>query len=211
MFIKMIKSKINSILYFLLKVFIIYMAIFFNSYADDSFKKNKLIAIGMDNAPVKIKIFSSLTCPHCASLHINIISKIKKKYVSSNKVQLIFIDFPLDQAAFNASKILHCIDKNKQINFLDIIYKNQSVWTAGTKIEEINDNLKDIAKSLGISSFDIDACLNNKVIADKILNDRINGHKKYSINSTPTIIINEKKFEGSVTFESIQKKIEKMI
>ncbi|HIF61998.1 MAG TPA: hypothetical protein EYQ38_03465 [Candidatus Pelagibacter sp.] len=207
----MIKSKINSILYFLLKVFIIYMAIFFNSYADDSFKKNKLIAIGMNNAPVKIKIFSSLTCPHCASLHINIISKIKKKYVSSNKVQLIFIDFPLDQAAFNASKILHCIDKNKQINFLDIIYKNQSVWTAGTKIEEINDNLKDIVKSLGISSFDIDACLNNETIADKILNDRINGHKKYSINSTPTIIINEKKFEGSVTFESIQKKIEKMI
>jgi protein-disulfide isomerase len=187
------------------------MAIFFNSYADDSFKKNKLIAIGMNNAPVKIKIFSSLTCPHCASLHINIISKIKKKYVSSNKVQLIFIDFPLDQAAFNASKILHCIDKNKQINFLDIIYKNQSVWTAGTKIEEINDNLKDIVKSLGISSFDIDACLNNETIADKILNDRINGHKKYSINSTPTIIINEKKFEGSVTFESIQKKIEKMI
>jgi protein-disulfide isomerase len=211
MYTKMIKSKINYILYFLLKVFIIYIAIFFNSYADDSLKKNKLIAIGTNNAPVKIKIFSSLTCPHCASLHINIISKIKKKYVSSNKVQLIFIDFPLDQAAFNASKILHCVDQNKQIDFLDIIYKNQDVWTASAKIEEINNNLKDIVKSLGISSFNIDACLNNEAIADKILNDRINGHKKYSINSTPTIIINEKKFEGSVTFESIQKKIEKII
>ena len=210
MFTKMIKSKINSISYFLLKVFIIYMAIFFNSYADDLLKK-KLITIGMDSAPVKIKIFSSLTCPHCASFHINIISKIKKKYVSSNKVQLIFIDFPLDQAAFNASKILHCIDQNKQIKFLDDIYKNQDVWTAGTKIKEINNNLKDIVKNLGISSFDIDACLNNEAITDNILNDRINGHKKYSINSTPTIIINEKKFEGSVTFESIQKKIEKII
>jgi len=210
MFTKMIRSKINSISYFLLKVFIIYMAIFFNSYADDLLKK-KLITIGMDSAPVKIKIFSSLTCPHCASFHINIISKIKKKYVSSNIVQLIFIDFPLDQAAFNASKILHCIDQNKQINFLDDIYKNQDVWTAGTKIEEINNNLKDIVKNLGISSFDIDACLNNEAITDNILNDRINGHKKYSINSTPTIIINEKKFEGSVTFESIQKKIEKII
>jgi len=210
MFTKMIRSKINSISYFLLKVFIIYMAIFFNSYADDLLKK-KLITIGMDSAPVKIKIFSSLTCPHCASFHINIISKIKKKYVSSNIVQLIFIDFPLDQAAFNASKILHCIDQNKQINFLDDIYKNQDVWTAGTKIEEINNNLKDIVKNLGISSFDIDACLNNEAITDNILNDRINGHKKYSINSTPTIIINEKKFEGSVTFENIQEKIEKII
>ena len=170
-----------------------------------------MIAIGVDSAPVKIKIFSSLTCPHCASLHINIVSKIKKKYVSSNKVQIIFIDFPLDQASFNASKILHCLDQNKQINFLDDIYKKQNVWTAGTKIEEINNNLKDIIKTLGISSFDVDSCLNNEAIADSILNDRINGHKKYSIDSTPTIIINEKKFEGSVTFESIQKEIEKRI
>ena len=211
MFIKMIKPKINYSLYFFLKVVIIYMTIFLNSYANESLEKNKLIVLGEDNAPVKIKIFSSLTCPHCASLHINVISKIEKKYVSSNKVQLIFIDFPLDQASFNASKILHCLDQKKQIDFLNIIYKKQDVWTKGENIEEINYNLNNIVKNLGISSFDIDACLNNEAIADKILNDRINGHKKYSINATPTIIINEKKFEGSASFESIQKKIEKLI
>ena len=207
----MIKPKINYSLYFFLKVVIIYMTIFLNSYANESLEKNKLIVLGEDNAPVKIKIFSSLTCPHCASLHINVISKIEKKYVSSNKVQLIFIDFPLDQASFNASKILHCLDQKKQIDFLNIIYKKQDVWTKGENIEEINYNLNNIVKNLGISSFDIDACLNNEAIADKILNDRINGHKKYSINATPTIIINEKKFEGSASFESIQKKIEKLI
>ena len=207
----MIKPKINYSLYLFLKVVIIYMTIFLNSYANESLEKNKLIVLGEDNAPVKIKIFSSLTCPHCASLHINVISKIEKKYVSSNKVQLIFIDFPLDQASFNASKILHCLDQKKQIDFLNIIYKKQDVWTKGENIEEINYNLNNIVKNLGISSFDIDACLNNEAIADKILNDRINGHKKYSINATPTIIINEKKFEGSASFESIQKKIEKLI
>ena len=126
-------------------------------------------------------------------------------------MQLIFIDFPLDQASFNASKILHCIDQKKQMDFLNIIYERQDIWTEGTKIEEINGNLNSIVKSLGISSFDINTCLNNEAIADKILNGRINGHKKYSINATPTIIINEKKFEGSASFESIQKKIEKLI
>jgi len=211
MFTKMIKSKINYIFCFMLKVIIIYMTIFVSSYANDSLEKNKLIVLGEDNAPVKIKVFSSLTCPHCANLHINVISKIEKKYVRSNKVQLIFIDFPLDQASFNASKLLHCLDKEKRINFLDIIYKDQKKWTAGSDIEDINQNLKKIVKNLGISSEKFDRCLLNEKISDKILNKRIESNKKYSINSTPTIIINEKKLEGSANFKNIKKRIENII
>ena len=64
---------------------------------------------------------------------------------------------------------------------------------------------------MGISASQFDKCLNDEVISDKILTGRIDGQKKYSIKSTPTIIINEKKFEGSINFESIKKKIEKLI
>jgi len=170
-----------------------------------------LVILGADNAPVKIKVFSSLTCPHCANFHIKIVPKIKKNYVESGKVQLIFIDFPLDQAAFNASKLLHCVDQKKQITFLDTVYENQDKWTAGSNINEINNNLKKIVQILGINSTQFDKCLNDEVISDKILNDRIDGHQKYSINSTPTIIINEKKLEGPVSFKNIKKKIEKLI
>jgi len=126
-------------------------------------------------------------------------------------VQLIFIDFPLDQAAFNASKLLHCVDQNKQITFLDNVYENQKDWTAGVNINEINNNLKKIVKNLGITSMEFNKCLDDEDISDKILNGRIDGHKKYSINSTPTIIINEKKLEGSASFKNIKKKIEKLI
>ena len=95
--------------------------------------------------------------------------------------------------------------------FLDTIYENQSEWTAGSNINEINNNLKKIVQILGISSTQFDKCLNDEVIEDKILNGRIDAHKKYSINSTPTIIINEKKLKGSASFKNIQKKIEKLI
>ena len=138
----MIKSNLNLKLLFLFKIFLIYFAIFFKSYAENSILENNFVVVGSNSAVVKIKIFSSLTCPHCASFHINVISKIKKEYVKSGKVQLIFIDFPLDQAAFNASKLLHCCEQKKQINFLDTIYENQSKWTAGSDINEINNNLK---------------------------------------------------------------------
>ena len=169
------------------------------------------MVLGSDKAIVKIKVFSSLTCPHCANFHIKVVPEIKKKYIDSGKVQLIFIDFPLDQAAFNASKILHCLDKKKQITFLDIIYETQIEWTKGSNLKDINKNLKKIVKNLGISPNQFDKCLIDEVISDKILNGRIDANQKYSINSTPTIVINEKKLEGSVSFKNIKKKIEKLI
>ena len=207
----MIKSNLNLKLFLLIKICIIYLIICLESYADDSSAQKNMVVIGSDDAFVKIKVFSSLTCPHCANFHIKVVSEIKKEYIKSGKVQLIFIDFPLDQAAFNASKLLHCLDKKKQIAFLDIIYKTQNVWTNGSNIDDINKNLKKIVKNLGISSVQFDKCLIDEVISDKILNDRIEANKKYSINSTPTIIINEKKLEGSASFKNIKKKIEKLI
>ena len=207
----MIKSNLNLKLFLLIKICIIYLIICLESYADDSSAQKNMVVIGSDDASVKIKVFSSLTCPHCANFHIKVVSEIKKEYIKSGKVQLIFIDFPLDQAAFNASKLLHCLDKKKQITFLDTIYETQNVWTNGSNIDDINKNLKKIVKNLGISSVQFDKCLIDEVISDKILNGRIEANKKYSINSTPTIIINEKKLEGSVSFKNIKKKIEKLI
>ena len=202
----------------LIKFFLIYFIVFLNvASCDQSDQKenlniqNNLIALGSNKAPVKIKIFSSLTCPHCASFHIEVVPKIKKEYVDTGKVQIIFIDFPLDQAAFNASKLLHCSDQEKQMSFLDTIYETQAKWTNGSTIDEINENLKKIVKNLGINTNKFNKCLIDEVISDKILNGRINANEKYSINSTPTIIINEKKLKGSADFKNIKKNIEKLI
>ena len=207
----MVKLNKNFSTLFLFKILLIYLIISLKSFADNTKALNDLIVLGANEAPIKIKIFSSLTCPHCADFHLNVVPEIKEKYVDSGKVQLIFIDFPLDQIALNASKLLHCLEQKKQITFLDNIYENQSQWTSGSDLNEVNNNLKEIVKILGINSTEFDKCLNNEVIEDKILSDRINGHQKYSINSTPTIIINEKKLKGSATFENIKKKIEKLI
>ena len=193
----MIKSNLNLKLFFLIKICIIYLIICLQSYADDPKMRKNMIVIGSHDAIVKIKVFSSFTCPHCASFHIKIVPEIKKKYVESGKVQLIFIDFPLDQAAFNASKLLHCVDQKRQIEFLDIVYETQNEWISGSNISDINQNLKKIVKNLGISSKQFDKCLVDEEISDKILRGRIEAEQKYSIDSTPTIIINEEKLKDS--------------
>ena len=202
--------RLNQVFKIFLILFIS-IIICFKSHSDTLKTQNDLVVLGKNEAPIKIKIFSSLTCPHCADFHINVLPKIKKEYVDLGKVQLIFIDFPLDQAAFDASKLLHCLDQKKQITFLDKIYENQSQWTSGKNLSEINNNLKAIVKVLGINSKEFDKCLNNDTIIDQIINAKIDGIQKYSINATPTIIINEKKLEGSANFRNIKKKIEKLI
>ena len=207
----MINLKLNVKLLFLVKIFLIYFFICVNSYADNSKTLDNLIVLGIDEAPIKIKVFSSLTCPHCASFHLNVVPEIKKRYIDIGKVQLIFIDFPLDKVAFNASILLNCIDQKQQISFLDNIYKSQPEWTSGSNIDEINNNLKKTVKIFGIDSKQFDKCLNDDTISDRILIGRMDGEKKYSINSTPTIVINEKKLKGSTNLKNIIKKIEKLI
>ena len=207
----MIRSNLNIKIFFLIKIILFFTILSVKSYSDNLEKNDSLIVLGSDRAIVKIKIFSSLTCPHCASFHSKVVPEIKREYIDAGKVQLIFIDFPLDQSAFNASKILNCLDKAKQITFLDTIYETQAKWTSGQNLDDVNKNLKKIAKSLGISSTKFDKCLIDEDISDKILNGRIDASRKYSIDSTPTIVINEKKLEGSVSFKNIKKKIEKLI
>jgi len=207
----MIGSNLNIKIFFLIKIILFFFIFSVKSYSDNLEKNDSLIVLGSDSAIVKIKVFSSLTCPHCANFHTKVVPEIKREYIDTGKVQLIFIDFPLDQAAFNASKILNCLDKTNQITFLDTIYETQMKWTNGSNLDDINKNLKKIVKSLGISSSKFDKCLIDEVISDKILNGRINASQKYSIDSTPTIVINEKKLEGSVSFKKIKKKIEKLI
>ena len=207
----MIKLNTTINKFLLVKIFLIFFFFCSKTYSENIDDQKDLIVLGAHNAPVKIKVFSSLTCPHCANFHINVIPKIKEKYIDSEIVQLIFIDFPLDQIAFNASKLLHCLDEKKQLVFLDTLYETQNAWAAGSDISDINNNLKKIVKNLGISSKQFEKCLIDEVISDKILNGRIDANQKYSIESTPTIIINEKKLKGSANFKNIEKTIEKLI
>jgi len=197
-----LKNKIKKFL-------ILFFFIFTNSYCYA--QNTDEIFVGNENAKVKIKIYSSYTCPHCANFHTNIYPKLLKEYASKDLIKFTFVDFPLDIAALNASKIVRCGTKESSILLIDEIYKNQSTWSAGDKIQQININLFLIGNKFNLSNEKLSNCLKDKKLEDKILNDRVEGQKKYSINSTPTIIINEKKYQGNATFEDLSKEISRIL
>ena len=175
-----------------------------------SVEKN-ILKIGDENAKIIVKVFSSLTCSHCANFHNAIFENLKKEYINSNKVLLEHHSFPLDLAALNAEKVLRAVkEKEKSFQFLGIIYKKQNEWAIGSDINKINEYIKKMGVQFGLNEKTIDKYLKDEEIQDQILNERINAQKKYKIESTPTIYINDKKYEGAHNFKAFKKAIEKL-
>lgn len=185
----------------------IFSSISIDLYADD---KRVGLGIGNPEAKVIIKVFSSLTCPHCAHFHEKIYKNLKKEFIDTGKVRFEHHGFPLDLAALNAEKILRCVKNNdKSFQFLSEIYKKQNKWAVGSDINVINNSIKKIGLDSGLKDDKMDMCLTDDALQEQILKERIDSQKKYKISATPTIIINEKKYEGSHVYKSFKKIIDK--
>ena len=169
----------------------------------------KRIVSGNQNAKITIIAYESLTCSHCANFHKDVYPSLKKDFIDTGLVKIEFRHFPLDIAALNASKISLC-KQDQSLEVLEKLYSNQQAWIKGKGIEEVNNNLKEFLKKAGFD-IDFEKCINNKEIEDYVLNDRIEGTKNFKVNSTPTIIINNEKFEKSLNYKNLKKTLEKLI
>ena len=190
---------------------IIFLFVFIFFYIESVLAETKVKALLEGNIDAKISmiVYESLTCGHCADFHKEVYPKLKKDFIDNGLVKIEFRSFPLDLAALNASKIAHCRNDGKT-DILHFLYKNQKKWVRGETIEDINKNLKNIVVE-SESGLDFEGCLVNKIIEDHVLNDRISAVKKFKIDSTPTLIINDKKFDNPQNYKKLKKTIEKLI
>ena len=192
-----------------MKKIIFLLLIFFTTVSNVQAEEIKRITVGNKDAKITIIAFESLTCSHCANFHKNVFPELKKEFLDTGIAKIEFRHFPLDIAAFNASKVAQCKnDGNSDI--LESLYANQQKWVKGSSIQEANKNLQKFLKNEGFS-INFDSCINNKEIEDFVLNDRIDGTKNFKVSSTPTIIINNKKFEKALTYKNLKKALEKLI
>ena len=192
-----------------MKKIILLLIIFFTTFSNVQAEEIKRITVGNKNAKITIIAFESLTCSHCANFHKNVYPQLKEEYLDTGIAKIEFRHFPLDIAAFNASKVAQCKnDGNSDV--LESLYANQQKWVKGSTIEEANNNLQKFLKNEGFN-IDFETCINNKNIENFVLNDRIDGTKDFKISSTPTIIINNKKFEKTLNYKNLKKALEKLI
>ena len=191
---------------------LIYKVIFFILITFSVNAENKILSIGSTDAKITVKVFSSLTCPHCANFHKSIFEDLKKDYIDQNLVKFEHHSFPLDLAALNAEIIVRChTGSEKKFQLLGEIYKKQDKWAIGSDINKINKLIKQIGLESGLNNAKMEKCLKDESIQDQILNERIEAQKKYKIQSTPTIFVNEKKYEDVHEYKQFKKIIEKVL
>ena len=196
----MINKKTNLLIFFSLIYF------FFTSIHSETLK------IGSKDAKITVKVFSSLTCPHCASFHKKIFKDLKKDYIDKGIVKFEHHAFPLDLAALNAEKIVRCAsNSNEKFKLLGKIYEKQKKWAVGSDINKINETLIKISSELKLDKKNLKDCLVDEKLQETILNERINAQKQYNITSTPTIYVNNKKYEDKHEFKSFKKQIDKLL
>ena len=157
--------------------------------------------IGQATAPVTIIEYASLTCPHCARFHDQVLPALKKGLIESGKVRLVYRDFPLDQLAMAGSVLARCAGRDRYFAFLDVLFRDQARWA---RSQDPVQALSQIARLGGMGKEKFESCLKDQMLQEVILKQRLDGSQKYQVNSTPTLIINGKKYSGGLTLDQIK-------
>lgn len=168
------------------------------------------MAIGPADASVTITEYASMTCPHCAAFNAEVFPKIKAAYVDTGKVRYVFREFPLDIKAAAGSMLSRCIakdDSGKYFAVIDMLFKQQNDWV----MKNTTETLTRIGKQAGLSQQQVEDCLKDQALLDKIAADQKYASEVLKVNSTPTFFINGEVIKGEASFDEFDKKIKSML
>ena len=168
------------------------------------------MALGPADAAVTVVEYASMTCPHCAAFTENTFPKIKAAYIDTNKIRFIFREFPLDIKAAAGSMLSRCIakdDSGKYFAAIDMLFRQQNDWV----VKNTTETLLRIGKQAGLSQQNIEDCLKDQALLDKIAADQKYASEILKVNSTPTFFINGEMLKGETSFEEFDKRIKALM
>ncbi|MBL8830822.1 MAG: DsbA family protein [Rhodospirillales bacterium] len=161
------------------------------------------MVMGAENAPITMIEYASLTCPHCAKLHVETMPRLKAEYIDTGKLKLVFRDFPLDRIALNAAMLARCAGPERYFTFLDVFFAQQANWLRGTSGEQIMASLRRLARTGGMTEAAMDQCLANTEMQNAVLSQAMTGEREHKVQATPTLVINGTVHRGGQSFEEL--------
>ena len=152
------------------------------------------MSLGSQDAPNVIVEYASMTCPHCAQFDKVVFPELKTKYIDTGKARLIFREFPLDGLAARASMLARCAGPDRYFAMIDVMFQTQPNWVV--EGPEALDHLLQLARQAGFSKEKFDACLADKDLFKKIVDERQRANDVFQVDSTPTFFVNGKRMSG---------------
>ena len=168
------------------------------------------MALGPADAAVTITEYASMTCPHCAAFNADVFPKIKAKYIDTGKIRYIFREFPLDIKAAAGAMLSRCIAKNDSARYFavtDLLFKTQNDWVT----KNTTESLVRVGRQAGLSQDQVETCLNDRALLDKIAADQKYASEVLKVDSTPTFFINGEKIKGEASIEEFEKRINPLL
>ncbi|WP_417240058.1 DsbA family protein [Celeribacter halophilus] len=152
------------------------------------------LVLGDADAPIELIEYASYTCPHCANFHSAVFEPLKKDYIDTGKVRFVYREVYFDKFGLWASMVARCGGDMRYFGIQKMLYEEQSEWLAGGKdTMEIVENLRKIGKRAGLTDENLDACLNDGDMAEKLYAKFTKEVEEYDINATPSLVIDGEK------------------
>ena len=155
--------------------------------------------LGDNQAPITMIEFSDFECPYCALHSKETFPQIKREYIDTGKVKVVFKNFPLPshRKAQKAAEAGECaFEQGKFWEYKEKLFENQENLSV--------KNLKQYARDLGLDSKEFNQCLQSGRFEKEVKQDYQEGQEK-SIKGTPTFFINSEVLFGAQPFSEFQK------
>lgn len=180
------------------------------TFAQDAEKEAIMIpdmVLGSEDAPVTLIEYASFTCPHCATFHKNVLPNLRKNYIDTGKVKLVYREVFFDGPGLWAAMVARCGGGMKYFGVSNLIYERQREWTQGEGGAAIAQNLYKLGRIAGMQDADMEACLQDQDMAKAMVEKFQKDTEEDGVNSTPTLILNGENI-GNVSYTDLAARIE---
>ena len=167
--------------------------------------------MGNPKAKVVLIEYGAPSCSICAYFFQNEFPKLKQNYIDTGKIFYVFRVFPLRELDGDSEKMARCLPEDKYFGFIDQLWRNQPKWDNAEYpgITDAHAALVQQGRIAGMTSEQVDQCINNKNEDDRINKVAAEAEQRYSINATPTFILDGTPLSaGSVPYDQLSKDID---
>ncbi|HVX60390.1 MAG TPA: DsbA family protein [Pirellulales bacterium] len=167
--------------------------------------------LGSPKAKVTVIEYAAPTCPHCAHFNETVFPQLKAQYIDTGKIYYVFRVFPLHPSDGAAEAMAECLPKDQYFQFIDLLFRNQPQWDWEYQVTDIHGGLVKMGRIAGMTPEQVDKCIQDKAVQDRVNKVAQDAQAKYNISATPTFVINGYPRTDVASWPDMQKALDALL